>query len=144
MLPAVAATELDLSTLSTNVSNSTRSNLAIAASLPSCIHVGSKLKIWIHSFKYFLTSWKEKVHLSRLWINVKVTKWIKTIYANTAHSLKRITFRMFFKWSTEISPLENFLLAYAARVDCNSYMITPLNLDIPKKFDIKYKISNLP
>ena len=34
-VPAVAATELDLSTLSTNVSSSTKSNLAIAASRPS-------------------------------------------------------------------------------------------------------------
>ena len=46
--------------------------------------------------------------------------------------LNVITFRIFFKWSTEISPLENFLLAYAAKVDCSSYMITPRNLEIPK------------
>lgn len=38
---------------------------------------------------------------------------------------------MFLRWSTEISPLENFRLAYAAKVDCNSYMMTPLNLDMP-------------
>ena len=45
-----------------------------------------------------------------------------------------LTFKIFFKWSTDISPLENLRLAYAARVDCNSYIMTPRNLDIPEIF----------
>ena len=53
------------------------------------------------------------------------------------------TFRIFFKWSTEISPLENFLLAYAAKVDCSSYIITPRSLEIPKMISNKIDIATM-
>ncbi len=43
-----------------------------------------------------------------------------------------ITLRMFFKCSTEISPLENFLLAYVESVDWSSYITTPRSREIPE------------
>lgn len=44
------------SKLSKKVSSSSKSSLAIVASRPSCRHGGSKLNIWMHSSRYFFTS----------------------------------------------------------------------------------------
>ncbi len=41
---------------------------------------------------------------------------------------------MFFKCSTEISPLENFLLAYVESVDWSSYITTPRSREIPENY----------
>ena len=57
--------------------------------------------------------------------------------------LKNLTFKMFLRCSTEISPLEYFRFAYVDRVDCSSYITTPRNREIPKKLAIKMMSTHL-